>query len=184
MGIGDFVMAAAIQLASQGTKIIQISFVSRTGREDILTVEQLLGAGYRMPPATRINLWDIYGHMKGKTYPTIDAFLDNAAQGWKTWRESTPLPALTNSEETTIIKATLHRADIHPKRIRHYRGPVIITMDRPEKYEGEFLHIETLAWNALDADPNARYLCSGIHVFSQFHGKLAAGYQRFRRCKR
>jgi len=76
--------------------------------------------------------------MQGKTYPAIESFLEDAAEGWKTWRESTPLPALTNSEETAIIKAALHRADIHPKRIRHYRGPVIITMDRPEKYEGEF----------------------------------------------
>ena len=121
--------------------------------------------------------------MQGKTYPAIDSLLDDA-EGWKSWREYTPLPALTNSEETAIIKAALSRADIHPKRIRHYRGPVIITMDRPEKYEGEFLQIETLAWEALDAAPNARNLCSGIHVFSQFHGKLAAGYERFRRCKR
>jgi len=44
--------------------------------------------------------------------------------------------------------------------------------------------IENLAWQAMDAAPNARNLCSGIHVFSQFHGKLAAGYERFRRCKR
>ena len=176
-------MADSIQFALQGTKIMQISFVSRTSRESTIAVEQLPGAGYRMPHATMINLRDIYGHMTGKTYPTIDAFLDDAAQGWKTWRKSTPLPALTNSEETTIIKAALHRADIHPKRIRHYRGPVIITMDRPEKYEGEFLQIETLALEALNAAPKARNLCSGIHVFSQFHGKLAAGYERFRRCK-
>ena len=172
-----------VQLAPQGSKIVRISFVSRTGRENIVSVEHLPGAGYRMPLAAMINFWDIYGHMKGKTYPTIESLLDDAAQGWRTRRES-PLPALTNSEETSIIKAALHAADIHPKRIRHYRGPVIITMDRPEKYEGEFLQIETLAWEALDAAPNARNLCSGIHVFSQFHGKLAAGYERFRRCKR
>ena len=173
-----------VQLATQGTKIVQISFVSSTGRENKISVEQLPGADYRMPLATLINLWDIYGHMKGKTYPTIEAFLDDAAEGWKTWQEYTPLPALTNSEEIAIIKAALCRADIHPKRVRHYRGPVIITMDRPEKYEGEFLQIETLAWNALDAAPDARNLCNGIHVFSQFHGKLAAGYERFRRYKR
>jgi len=173
-----------VRLAHQGTKIMRISFVSRTGRENIFFVEQLPGAGYRMPVATMINLWDIYGHMKGETYPTIEAFLDDAAPGWKTWRECTRLPDLTNSEETSIIKAALNRADIHPKRVRHYRGPVIITMDRPEKYEGEFLQIETLAWQSLDAAPNARNLCSGIHVFSQFHRKLAAGYERFRRCKR
>ena len=147
-------------------------------------MEQLPCSSYRMPLATMINFWDIYSHMQGKTYPTIGSLLDDAAEGWKSWREYTPLPALTNSEETTIIKAALHRAGIHPKRVRHYRGPVIITMDRPEKYEGEFLQIEILAWEALDAAPNARNLCSGIHVFSQFHGKLAAGYERFRRCKR
>jgi len=173
-----------VQLAPQGTKIMRISFVSRTGRENTVFVEQLPGAGYRMPVATMINLWDIYGHMKDEIYPTIEAFLDDAAPGWKTWRKYTPLRALTDSEETAIIKAALHRADIHPKRVRHYRGPVIITLDRPEKYEGEFLQIETLAWEALDAAPNARNLCSGIHVFSQFHGKLAAGYERYRRCKR
>ena len=114
---------------------------------------------------------------------SIETFLDDAAPGWKSRQEFTPLPTLTNSEETAIIKAALHRADIHPKRVRHYHGPVIITMDRPEKYEGEFLQIETLAWEALDAAPNARNLCSGIHVFIQFHGKLASGYGRFRRCK-
>jgi len=164
---------------------VRVSFVSRTGKKNILAVEQLPGtAGYRMPHANMINPWDIYGYMKGKTYPTIEALLDDAAQGWKSWREYTPQPALTNSEENAIIKAALCRAGFQPKRVRHYRGPVIITMDRPEKYEGEFQEIETLAWQALDAAPNARNLCSGIHVFSQFHGKLAAGYERFRRCKR
>jgi hypothetical protein len=177
-------MAASIPLVPQGTKIVRISFVSRTGIENTISVEQLPGAGYRMPLSTLINLWNIYGNMQGKTYTTIDSLLDDAAEGWKNWREHTPLPALTNSEETAIIKAALCRADIHPKCVRHYRGPVIITMDRPEKYEGEFLQIEILAWEALDAAPNARSLCSGIHVFSQFHGKLAAGYERFRRCKR
>ena len=93
--------------------------------------------------------------------------------------EHTPLSGLTNSEETAIIQAALSRADIHLKRIRHYRGPVIITMDRPEKCEGEFLQIENLAWKALDAAPNARNLCNDTHVFSQFHSKLAAGYERF-----
>ena len=157
--------------------------MSHMGRENAIAVEQIPGAGYRMSLATTVNLWNIYGHMKGKTYPTIETFLDNAAESWKTRREYTPLAALTNSEETTIIKAALCRADIHSKRVRHYRGTVIITMDRPEKYEGEFLQIETLAWEALDAAPNARNLCSGIHVFRQFHGKLASGYGRFRRCK-
>ena len=176
--------SAMVQLAPEGTKVMQISFISRMGKENTLVVEQIPGAGYRMPLATLINLWDVYGHMKSKTYPTIESLLDDAAKGWKSWREYAPLQALTNSEETAIIKAALHRADIHPKRVRHYRGLVIITMDRPEKYEGEFLQIETLAWEALDAAPNARNLCSGIHVFSQFHGKLAAGYERFRRCKR
>jgi len=179
-------MAAStiVQLAPQGTKIVQISFVSQLGRENTISVEHIPVAGYRMPLATMINLWDVYGHMKSKTYPTIESLLDDAAKGWKSWREHIPLPALTNSEETAIIKAALHCANIHPKRIRHYRGPVIITMDRPEKYEGEFLQIEILAWDALDAAPNARNLCSSIHVFSQFHGKLAAGYERYRRCKR
>jgi hypothetical protein len=158
--------------------------LGRTGRENIISVEQLPGAIYRMPISTMLKLRDIYGHMKGRTYPTIEAFLDDAAEGWKSWRECVPLPTLTDSEETAIIKAALHLADIHPKRVRHYRGPVIITMDRPERYEGEFLQIETLAWEALDSAPNARNLCSGIHVFSQFHGKLAAGYERYRRCKR
>ena len=122
--------------------------------------------------------------MSGKVLVQIEAPVTQSTEDWKIWREYTPLPALTNSEESTIIRAALCRADIHPKRIRHYRGSVIITMDRPEKYEGEFLQIETLAWEALDAAPNARNLCSDIHVFSQFHGKLAAGYERFRRCKR
>jgi hypothetical protein len=68
----------------QGTEIVRISFVSRTGRENKISVVQLPGAGYRMPLATMVNLWDIYGHMKGRTYPTIEAFLDDAAEGWKT----------------------------------------------------------------------------------------------------
>jgi len=173
-----------VRLTPQGTKIDRISFVNRMERENTLANERLTGAGYRMPLATLANLWATYGRMKGKTYPTIDAFLNDTAEGWKRWRECTPQPALTNSDETAIIKAALHRAGLQPKRVRHYRGPVIITMDRPEKYAGEFLQIETLAWEALDAAPNARNLCSGIHVFSQFHGKLAAGYERFRRRKR
>jgi len=172
-----------VQLAPQDTRIVQISFESRTGRENTLDVEQLPSASYQIPLATLIKFRDIYGHMKGKTYPTIEAFLDDAADGWKRWQEHTSLPAFTNSEETAIIKAALSRADIHPKRIRCYRCSVIITMDRPEKYEGEFLQIEILAWEALDAAPHVRNLCSGIHVFSQFHGKLAASYERFRRCK-
>jgi len=94
--------------------------------------DQLPGAGYRMPLATMINLWDIYGHMKGKTYPTIESLLDDAAEGWKSWREDTPLSALTNAEETAIIKAVLARADIHPKRVRHYLGPLIIEMVKKE----------------------------------------------------
>jgi len=170
-----------VQLAPQDTRIVQISFESRTGRENTLDIEQLPSASYQIPFATLIKFRDIYSHMRIKTYPTIEAFL---AEGWKTWRECTHQPALTNSEETALIKAALSRADIQPKRVRHYRGPVIITMDRPEKYEGEFLQIKTLAWEALDAAPNARNLCSGIHVFSQFHGKLAAGYERYRRCER
>ncbi|MDD1762126.1 MAG: hypothetical protein LUQ59_07815 [Methanothrix sp.] len=172
-----------VRIAPQGTEIVRISFVSHTGRENTIFVELLPGAGYRMPFATMINLWDIHGHMMGKAYPTIETFLDDSAPGWKTWRECSPLPAPTNSEETAIIKAALCRADIHPKRVRHYRGPLIITMDRPERYEGEFLQIEILAWEALDAAPNARNCCTGIHVFSQFHGKLAASYEIFRRCK-
>ena len=46
------------------------------------------------------------------------------------------------------------------------------------------IQLENLAWEALNAAPNTRNLCSGIHVFSQFHGKLAADYEIFRRCKR
>ena len=122
--------------------------------------------------------------MKGRIYSNVDALLDDAAQGWKSWRDYNPLPALTNREETAIIKAALHQAGFRPKSVRHYLGPVIIVMGRPEAYEGEFLQIETLAWNALETPPDGRNLCSGIHVFSQFRGKLAAGYGRFRRCKR
>jgi len=122
--------------------------------------------------------------MSGKALVQIEAPVTQSTEDWKIWREYTPLPALTNSEESVIIKAALSRAGFRPKRFPHYRGPVIITMDRPEKYEGQFLQIETLAWAALDAVPNARNLCRGIHVFSQFRGKLAAGYERFRRCKR
>ena len=177
-------MAASTQSAPAIGQLKQVAYTACAGTERTLSIEQLPGTGYRMPLVTMIHFWDIHGHMKSETYPTNDSLLDDAAPGWKSWQESTLLPALADSEETAIIKAALHRADIHPKRVRHYRGPVIITMDRPEKYEGEFLQIETLAWQALDAAPNARNLCSGIHVFSQFHGKLAAGYERFRRCKR
>jgi len=166
-----------IQFAPEGTKIVQISFVSLTGRENTIAVELLPGAGYRISPCDHDQS---LGHLQpheGQDLPAIEAFLDDAAEGWKTWREHTPLPALTNSEETAINRSALSRADIHPKRVRHYRGTVIITMDRSERYEGEFLQIETLAWEALDAAPNARNLCRGIHVFSQFHGKLAADYE-------
>jgi hypothetical protein len=42
--------------------------------------------------------------MKGRIYLTVNALLDDVAQGWKSWREYTPLPALTNREETAIIR--------------------------------------------------------------------------------
>jgi len=178
-------MAASIQLAPQGTKIVRISFISRTGIENTIAVEQLPGpAGYRMPLATMINFWDIYSHMKGKTYCTIEALLDDAHPGWQSWQEEVQFPIMTNAQETAVIKAALKGAGIRPKSVRHYLGPIIIVMGRPEAYEGEFLQIETLALEALDRVPDVKNCCSGIHVFSEFHGKLAAGYERFRRYKR
>ena len=176
-------MAAAIRTAPPIGQMKQIAYISPSDIERHLSVEQIPG-GYQLPFATIFNLFRIYGHMKDRIYPTVDALLDDAAPGWKSRREFAPLPALTNREETAIIRAALLQAGIRAKSIRHYLGPVIIVMGRPEAYEGEFLQIETLAWNALDAIPDARNLCMGIHVFSQFHGKLAAGYERFRRRRR
>jgi hypothetical protein len=175
---------APYRLAPQGTQIRKIAFVSRTDRENTISVEQLPTGLFRMPLATMINLWDIYGHMARRTYPTIEAFLDDAAEGWKTWREYTPLPALTNEQETAIVKQALQQAGIRPKSVRHHFGPVIIIMGRSEAHEGEFLQIEMLAWEALDGVRTARNCCSGIHVVDSWRGKLAAGYDRFRRCKR
>ncbi|VVB68685.1 Uncharacterised protein [uncultured archaeon] len=57
-------------------------------------------------------------------------------------------------------------------------------MGRPEACEGEFLQIRDMALLALDSAPGFRNGCSGVHVFSEFHGKLAAGYERYRRIKR
>ncbi len=122
--------------------------------------------------------------MRGKTYPTVEAFLDDAAEGWKSWREYTPLPALTNAQETAIIKSALQQAGIRPMSICHYLAPVIIIMGRSEAHEGEFLQIEMLAWKALDSVRDARNCCAGIHVVEAWRGKLAAGYERFRRYKR
>jgi hypothetical protein len=176
-------MAAATQTAPHIRQIKQIAFITRADIERHLSIEQIPG-GYQLPFATIFNLFRIYGHMKGRIYPTVDALLNDAAQGWESWREYIPLPAMTNREETAIIKTALLRAGIRTKSVRHYLGPVIIVMGRPEAYEGEFLQIQNLAWKALDAAPNARNLCRGIHVFSQFRGKLVAGYERFRRYER
>lgn len=52
----------------------------------------------------------IFGHMGGRIYLTVDAFL--AAQGWKTWREHTPLMVLNNHGETAIVRAALLQAGI------------------------------------------------------------------------
>lgn len=50
-----------------------------------------------------------------------------------------------------------------------------------EAYKGEFQQIQELAWKALDAVQYARSCCRAIHVSSVFCGKLAAGFERFRR---
>ena len=176
-------MAASIQSAPPIGQLKKIAYTSRAGSERILSIEQIPG-GYQIPFAILFNQWQAFGHMKGRIYSTVDALLDDAAQGWMTWRKHTSLPALTNHQETTIIRAALLRAGIRPKSIRHYLGQVIIVLGRPEEYMGEFRQIHSLAWNALEAAPNARNLCMGIHVFHQFRGKRAAGYERYRRYKR
>lgn len=176
-------MAASTQSSPPIGQLKQIAYTSRAGTERTLSVEQIPG-GYQLPFATLFNQWLLYGHMKGRIYPTVDALLDDAAQGWKTWREHIPLPALTNRQETALIRDALSRAGFQPESIRHYLGPVIIEMGRPEAYVGEFRRINGLAWDALDAAPGARNLCMGVHVFSRFRGKRAAGYERFRRYKR
>jgi len=176
-------MAASTQSAPPIGQLIQIAYTSRPGNEKTPSIEQIPG-GYQLPFATLFNQWQLYGHMRGRIYPTVDILLDDAAQGWKTWREHNLLPALTNRQETDLIRAALHQAGIRPQSVRHYFGPVIIEMGRPEEYVGEFRCINGLAWDALDSAPGARNLCMGIHVFSRFHGKRAAGYEHFRRYRR
>ena len=176
-------MAASTQSAPPIGQLKHIAYTSRAGTEKTLTIEQIPG-GYQLPFATLVNQWQLYGHMRGRIYPTVDALLDDAAQGWKTWREHTALPVLTNRQETDLIRTALHQAGIRPQSVRHYLGPVIIVMGRPEEYVGEFRRINGLAWDALDSAPGARNLCAGIHVFSRFQGKRAAGYDHFRRHRR
>lgn len=177
-------MAASIQQAAQGSQLVKITVRTRTGSELPLSLELIPGQGYRMPPALLISYWDFYSHMAHKFYPTIEAFLDDAAEGWKSWQHRQENRVLTNAEETAIVKVTLHAAGICPASIRHYRGPMIITMGRPAVHEDEFLQIEEMAWQALDSVRDARNCCSGIHVVSAWSGKLKAGYERFRRIKR
>jgi len=38
------------------------------------------------------HLWQIFGPMAARISSAVDALLDAAAQGWKTWREHTTLP--------------------------------------------------------------------------------------------
>jgi hypothetical protein len=129
-------MAASIQLSPTGAKIMKITVVSRTGMKNRLAVEQIPCAGYRMPLAMLINLWQFYSHMQGKTYPTVEAFLDDAHPGWQSWQEDVLLPIMTNAQETAVVKAALKNAGIRPKSIRHYLGPVVIVMGREEACEG------------------------------------------------
>ena len=178
-------MAASTQSSPAIGQLKQIAYTTRAGNEKTLPVEQIPG-GYQLPFAALFNQWQLYGHMRGRIYPTVDALLDDAAQGWMTWREHTHTtqPVLTNRQETDLIRVALHQAGIRPQSVRHYLGPVIIVMGRPEEYVGEFRRINGLAWDALDSAPGARNLCVGIHVFSRFRGKRVAGYDHFRRYRR
>ncbi len=176
-------MAAAVDAAPQGGQIRHLEITMLDGNIRHMAVEQIPG-GHRLPFATLFNQWALYRHMQGRTYPTVEAFLDDAHPGWQSWQEVVQLPIMTNARETAIVKATLKNAGIRPKSVRHYLGPVIIVMGRSEACEGEFLQIRDMALQALDSVPDVNNCCSGVHVFSEFHGKLAAGYERFRRYKR
>jgi len=176
-------MAAAVQTAPQGGQILHLEVVIGPGQTDRIPAERIEG-GYRMHLTILINQWQIYRHMQGKVYPTVEAFLDDAHPGWQSWQEDVLLPIMTNAQETAAIKEALRDAGIRPKSVRHYLSPVIIEMGREEACEGEFLQIRDMALQALDSVPDVKNCCSGVHVFSEFHGKLAAGYERFRRYKK
>jgi hypothetical protein len=177
-------MAAAIQLAPEGTKIVRLAVRTLGGTEAHIAVEQLPTSAYRMPLATLINQWTAFGHMSHKTYAMVEQLLEDAFPGYQSWQEVTEKRTLSNAEETAIIRTALSAAGIRPKSIRHHFGPVIIIMGRSEAHEGEFLQIEMLAWEALESVHDARNCCAGIHVVETWRGKLAAGYERFRRYKR
>ncbi len=176
-------MAAAIQTAPRGGQIRHLEITMSDGDTRHMAVEQI-PTGYRLDLATIVNMWRLYRHMQGKVYPIIEAFLDDACPGWLSWREQVLLPIMTNAQETAIIKAALKNAGIRPKSVRHYLGPVIIEMGREEAFEDEFLQIRDMALQALDSAPGVSNGCTGVHVFNEFRGKLAAGFERFRRYKR
>jgi hypothetical protein len=161
-------MAAAVHTAPQQIRHLEITMLD--GHTRHMAVEQLPD-GYRLDLATLVNMWMLYSHMQGKTYPTVEAFLDDAHPGWQRWREEVRLPIMTNAQETAVVKAALKNAGIRPKSVSHYLGPVIIEMRREDACEGEFLQI--LRPHPAGDRGYDRYKDSlhGHFVFLEFHGK-------------
>ena len=154
-------MAATAHTAPQGGQIRHLEITIQGGDSQHMAVEQI-PAGYRLPFAILFNLWAFYSHMQGRTYLTVEAFLDDAHPGWQSWQEEVRLPIMTNAQETAVIKAALQAASIRPTSVRHYLDPVIIVMGRPEACEGEFLQIRDMALQALEDAIGVRILCRGI----------------------
>ena len=163
-------MTAAIQTVSQVGQIRHLEITMPNGDTRHMSVEQTPG-GYRLPFATLVNMWNLYSHMQGRTYLTVEAFLDDAHPGWQSWREEVRLPVMTNAQETAVVKAALRGAGIRPKSVRHYLGPVIIEMGREEACEGEFLQIRDVALQAIEDAIDARNLCMGISYSWNFMEK-------------
>jgi hypothetical protein len=104
-------MAAAVQTAPQVGQIRHLEITMPNGDTRHMSVEQTPG-GYRLPFATLVNMWNLYSHMQGRTYLTVEAFLDDVHPGWQSWREDVPLPIMTNAQETAVVKAALKNAGI------------------------------------------------------------------------
>ncbi len=143
------------------------------GTEHCLPVEQL-PEGLALAKTFVINLWRFYGHMSHKTYPTIEALLDDACPGWQSYAEHVTPKRMTPREETAIIKASLRGLGINA-RVRHYLGAIVVELGRTPG-DGEGRKIREEVARAL-GQPD-RFMFGGLHVYNKFEGKIAAGWSR------
>ncbi len=145
----------------------------KDGTDHCLPVERL-PEGFALGNTFLINFWRFYSHMHHRTYPSIEALLDDACPGWQSYAERIPPKRMSAREETEIIKASLRGIGINA-RVRHYLGAIVVELGRTPE-EGESRKLREEAARAL-GQPD-RFAFGGFHVYDKFEGKTAAGWRR------